>query len=342
MLMLFPIVALVFGASALASSVLQSAFTSADAGGVSNFGEIVAAAALAVPLFAVPMILKKSLDGLGSIGASINGMGSRLGGSIGKKGQDKANSAYANSRLGQYNAYRKGESDIRRARIQAGTYTGKGGNWNPRNWGSSLNAGLNARTGKFGSRASMLGDSLESKAFEEDVASASVAHATMTRKDLMSMADGTNANATAAQRTAAIRNIMKTGNFNERRQVIASSAGADKQSRAAIKEGYYASGDSKIYGAQLGDSITSTGLTGAQLDAGIQQQVVDGNISAETLVGDDKTTKAILDAAIASGNQDVMNKIADKAVEARTSATTSSHITDAIGQHLTNIEKLRG
>lgn len=73
MLMLFPIIAVVFGASKLASGILQDVFTSSN----NDIGKVAAAALLVLPLFVVPGLLKKAVDGVGKLGATINGLGDK-------------------------------------------------------------------------------------------------------------------------------------------------------------------------------------------------------------------------------------------------------------------------
>ena len=82
MLLLFPIVAMVFGASKLASGILKNVYTT------DTIGQIAAAAILVVPLFVVPGLLKKALDGVGSLGTKMNGWGDKLGSMAGKKGSE--------------------------------------------------------------------------------------------------------------------------------------------------------------------------------------------------------------------------------------------------------------
>lgn len=166
MLLLFPIIAVVFGASSLAASVLSSTFTSPNSN--STLGQIAAAAAMVLPLFLVPSLLKKSLDGVGNIGATLNGWGSKMGGALGAKGSK----AYDNSRLAQYKNYRSSEANKRRALIQSGQYEGSGGLlWN-RKLGNYINRGINARTGNFGSKSAASGVALSKKMEEEEVANA--------------------------------------------------------------------------------------------------------------------------------------------------------------------------
>gem|GEM_PF-1372302 len=88
MLMLFPIIAVVFGTSTLASTILGSVFDTASNSDYPTLGKIIAAVVLVVPLFIVPSLLKKSLDGVGGIGAKLNGIGDKLGGALGKKGSE--------------------------------------------------------------------------------------------------------------------------------------------------------------------------------------------------------------------------------------------------------------
>lgn len=112
MLILFPIVALVFGASSFASSMLAIVYQDTVAG--SKMGAIVAAAVMALPLFIVPGLLKKSLDGIGTIGAKISGFGDKIGGSAGKWGAGK----YGESALGRGQELRK----IAKADFKAGQF----------------------------------------------------------------------------------------------------------------------------------------------------------------------------------------------------------------------------
>jgi len=83
MLMLFPIIGLVYGVSTLASVIITEV---AQAGNnLSWFTQIAAAAVAVLPLFVVPGLLKKALDGVGTIGAKISGLGDKWGGAAGKQ-----------------------------------------------------------------------------------------------------------------------------------------------------------------------------------------------------------------------------------------------------------------
>lgn len=82
LLMVFPIIAVVFGASGLASSIVASS-------GGDTMIKIIAAGIAVIPLFVVPSLLKRSVDAAGSIGAKLNGIGDKAGGYLGKKGSER-------------------------------------------------------------------------------------------------------------------------------------------------------------------------------------------------------------------------------------------------------------
>lgn len=93
MLLLFPIIALVYGASELASQVLAGAFAGTVEGDSSDlFGQIAAAAILTLPLFAVPVLLKKSLDGIPVLGQLASKYSSRANANIGSRAKESYNS----------------------------------------------------------------------------------------------------------------------------------------------------------------------------------------------------------------------------------------------------------
>jgi len=133
MLMLYPIVSLVFGASIFASNILFSVFKNND----EWMGKIISAAVLVLPLFVVPGLLKKSLDSVGTIGTKINGLGDKLGSGLGNKYKGSA-----------FNKYREGIATDKSNRISTGTYRGAGGSLNPNNWRSNMNRRLN-KSGAF-------------------------------------------------------------------------------------------------------------------------------------------------------------------------------------------------
>lgn len=108
MLMLFPIIALVFGASALASNLLGASFTQIDDGSSNVFGQVIASAVLVLPLFVVPVLLKKSLDAVPAIGKMANKWASRGYSGVGGKLREGNRNSY----IGKGNAIRKQQRQV--------------------------------------------------------------------------------------------------------------------------------------------------------------------------------------------------------------------------------------
>lgn len=165
-MMVFPIIGVVFGVSMFASAVITAASNPVGTGVESSFwGQIIGAGIAVLPLFVVPGILKKSLDGVGNIGARINSIGGRLQGAANKKGA----AAYGNSRLAQFKNYRAQNAARRRTLVQSGAYEGKWGKANPRNWANAANKKINQSnlSGRFGDRSVAKGAAIINKEQEE-------------------------------------------------------------------------------------------------------------------------------------------------------------------------------
>lgn len=164
LLMVFPIIGVVFGASTLASDIMQQIYSKES--GENLIGKIVAAGIMVIPLIVVPGLLKKSLDSLGSIGGKLSGLGGKLSG--------KAQAGVKNSKFA---GYQKGLADKRKALIGAGAF--KGSNRNPANWlrnaRSGINRGLNNNdafntvTGGFGQQQAASGVSMAEKQEAEEI-----------------------------------------------------------------------------------------------------------------------------------------------------------------------------
>ena len=103
MLLLFPIVAFVAGMSKLAANILTPIFTANPDPTISLVGTIAANAVVVLPLFIIPGLLKKALDGVGSLGTKINALGTKAGSALGKKG----GKAYDNTALARGRAIRE-------------------------------------------------------------------------------------------------------------------------------------------------------------------------------------------------------------------------------------------
>jgi hypothetical protein len=104
LLLVFPLIAIVYGASNLASRILSYSFTSSDDSVDTNwFGQIISAALLVLPLLAVPILLKKSLDGIPMLGQMANRWSGKANSRIGASAKD----SYRGSLFGRGRAIRK-------------------------------------------------------------------------------------------------------------------------------------------------------------------------------------------------------------------------------------------
>lgn len=165
LLLVFPIIALVFGASDLASGILLKTYTASYNGkGSDMFGQIIAAGVLVLPLFVVPGLLKKSLDAIPMVGQLANKWSSRANGGLSKQVKE----GYAGSRIGKYQNYRRNKRAQNRGLIEGGQFKGKA--YDPRTWLSKANNTINTKTGKFGTYVAAGGVSLAEKAQAEETA----------------------------------------------------------------------------------------------------------------------------------------------------------------------------
>lgn len=163
LLMVFPVVGMIFGASTLASSIILG-----TADGDDTVTNIIAAGVLALPLFAVPAVLKGALAAAGTIGARLQGMADGQMRQANTKGRTRASERYKNSLPGRFGEHRRQEADKRRNMIQAGVYNDRGrgvmrGVNAVRRARSRGYGALNQRSGKFGSKAAASGIALSDK-----------------------------------------------------------------------------------------------------------------------------------------------------------------------------------
>lgn len=87
LLLVYPIIGVIFGASFLASRIISN--TASGGGDTSEMLQITALGVMAIPLFAVPFALKGALSATGSLGAKLGGGFDRAMGAAGKDSKDK-------------------------------------------------------------------------------------------------------------------------------------------------------------------------------------------------------------------------------------------------------------
>ncbi len=126
LLMVFPIIGLVYGASSLASGIMSSSYSVGD--NESMIGEIITAGIMVIPLIIVPSLLKKSLDSVGNIGAMAGKLNAKMSGGL----KNKLDNSGVSKHLGK-------NSERRQAMTTAGIDPRRGGRANPANWKARVN-----------------------------------------------------------------------------------------------------------------------------------------------------------------------------------------------------------
>ena len=149
-LMVYPMVGLVFGASNLAARILGSGLKESDI-----IMQSIVALLVFAPLLIVPKLVRSAVEIIGIGGAiawankKMNKGRDRLTDKVGKWRENKLTS--------QFGKHRREKAQLRNAQIRGGTYRGKGGIANFRNWRSAANRRLNAKSGDFGQKRKLAG-----------------------------------------------------------------------------------------------------------------------------------------------------------------------------------------
>jgi len=333
MLMLFPIIALVFGMSSLAAEILSknadfgTSFT-ANTEANKMFAQVVAAAVMVLPLFVVPGLLKKALDGVGGIGAKINGIGGKLGGALGAKGKE----SYSQSAIARGRELKKqGKQEFRNRQFNDAMAGGEGAAQRVRRalgrGGRPLSErGVFARN-RATQAAAGASASAENKDYNEAVAAAAAQQRNSTVAEVANMAATGMHNGqviTEHERAAAIDRTMSSGGFSQRRAVLeglaSDKAGTSRDLRSRAITGAYSKGDQNIFGVAFGDQILDEGgtINGAgDLAAAVVQNAADGHVQAEHLVQGSSATEYLVNSTLASADPYARNNLRDAAATLR-------------------------
>ena len=149
-LMVFPMVGIVYGASNLAARVLGASVEDND-----FILKSVITLLIFAPLLVVPKLVRSAVEIIGIGGAiawankKMNKGRDRLTDKVGKWRENKLTS--------QFGKHRREKAQLRNAQIRGGTYRGRGGFVNPRNWRSGANRRFNAMSGDFGQKRKLAG-----------------------------------------------------------------------------------------------------------------------------------------------------------------------------------------
>lgn len=308
LLLLFPIIAVVFGASSLAAGILNDVATR-DANNPDILLQLVAVGVATVPLFTVPSLLKNSLNAVGSLGTKLSGMSTKATGRVGGKVKDT-------SKLGQLQKYRQQQSQIRRAKILGGVDPRRGGRANPLNWGARAQGLFNrsAVSGSFGTQSAAMGAGLVAEEEEKAIknASALLLNKSLTNGELNTLAlGGDTAKKLAADKglqlddathRAVIRRVMSENNFADNEKIVMRSGAlsgavrkeivAGMQSNGLANKADYLGGDmaDRVMQGQIGrdeSGAYNAALAEKHMNDAAVSRISSGKLSAQALVGQD-------------------------------------------------------
>ena len=346
MLLLFPIIALVFGASSLAADILNDTFSgNYDSSTVTTenwFGQIAAAAVMILPLFVVPTLLKKSLDGIPAIGQIANKISSRANSNIGKK----AGESYRGSLAGRGAEYKKRAKESFRQTKYAERVS-KGGASRFFAQGIGLGAANKA------ANESLVKSAVETqqKVMIEEIsaAKAEIDSLNLTGEQKLKLAvegklegvtnEGKKYSLSGDNtRRAAIQDLMATGSVEEIHSIVraTSEKGADGSppslahlaqtvSMAAASSGV-GSKDPALAGAQLG--VIAQGEF--SYTAAVKDAASKGKYTSEAFAGMDNTARAraieVAEAAAKAGDSSIIDALRAAAQGVRASSEISGKI----------------
>lgn len=299
LLLLYPIVALVHGVSLFASKILAGVMNTGSLS-TRTLGQIAAASVVVLPLFLIPSLLKKSMDGIGNIGATLNNLGSKAGKAAGKRAVSDKNI------LGQSLARKDAMANIRRQQKQGGTYE-KGLNrkaYDPRGWRTRASRGFNAlgASGAVGDQRAAAGYAATVALQDEENTRAETRLKSMglsqdetrrlARGDEFTSASGVSLSGKRdrGMRDAATKQMVASNDVQGMKQLWDQSTaadGIDDRQRRVFGDSLQASSSRPTYYGQGAIAGMRTG-THSSTDDTIIDSVISGAYSAEKLAAADK------------------------------------------------------
>jgi len=329
LLMVYPIVALLYGGGALASRIISGVANSSGTPGDMKFWlSITAIAVAALPLIMTPSLLKGALNGVGSLGTKLSGIANRANGNIRKSAN--TSSRYGEAKQGLKNRFALSRANRRvNSKLQQSIDQSK------------LGRALGVDKGS--SRAL----SIVNDEFEKQVKDASTTQSTLSLSQLKAIATtGSHGGkkVSEAAHAAAVDKVMSAGGFNDRRAVLESMA-SNKSStsvelRSRAVSAAYAKGDANIYGTSFGDKIVQRDgsiNSASDLAAQTTANAAAGSVSAEHLVQGESSARYIVDSVLASGDNAAHINVAAAASTAKQTASTIPKVTSAIDTEFTRL-----
>lgn len=289
LLLLFPIIGVVFGASKLAATILLNVGAARSASGEADvMTQVLAVGVMTVPFFVVPGLLKGALNAAGSVGAKLSGIADKAG-----KAATSAGEKNLKSRSQIYQTYQAGTKyrDQKRAAKLA----------KRRGTGLSSVVGRVSGGKGFNEKALNSASDLETAEFEEDVKSITNGYAPEDHKDIINTAtSGKDKNGRAvseAHRVAAIRYAAEQGGFGDVASIDTVGSGSQRilaaHQSALLKKGFKELGGSEVI-ADAGNGQ----MNKERLQQRVAENVNRGQLSEEQLVASDNATAFVADSAL--------------------------------------------
>lgn len=285
LLLLFPIVGVVFGASALAAKIVATAAGAAN----DTLMQLTALAISALPFFVVPGLLKGALNAAGAFGAKMQGWANGASKRMSSGASKKASERWGNTGIARGLAAGKAA----RASARTARYARRINDGGPGSWGARAGAFMGGGAGgvdKLNQSAQAQAD----KDFEEDVKAVTSSFDPSKHDEIINMAKTGQGAKSDAERVAAIRYAAQKGGAGDVGAI--NSKGQSGRVRNAHVDAIKEKKLNNVIGNKALSEIAGKGMDGAEFDDKVVKAANDGIISGGTLVQSDSTPKLIADA----------------------------------------------
>jgi hypothetical protein len=333
MLLIYPLIALLFGASKLAAGIIVS---STEA---TSFQQLFGLAAMFLPLFLAPVLLKNSLNAIPAIGSFATKLQNRANGLVSKGGKELYNSTAIARGLASRKQARANYHDQRYAEgLEKGGLTGVMARGIPGINKIRALPGVRriTKAGQYADEAlSRSAAATVQKAKDEEVAAAKVAMQNANngqglsgrqRQDLamygkVTTADGRTFSGGVSQK-AAIQEQLRTGSYDEVAEIVNNSGGSLAEFSQTIGQGLVANGQGAKDPAWTGkniDDITQGKIKSAADATALSLSAIDqAKFTPEAFAAMHNTARQrVIDAAKASSNPKHLQALKDAAAAIR-------------------------
>lgn len=338
LLLLFPIVGVVFGASALAAKIIATAAGAAK----DPLMQLTALAISALPFFVVPGLLKGALNAAGAFGTKMQGWANGASKRMSSGASKKASERWGNTGIA------RGLAAGKAARTSARTarYARRINNGGPGSWGARAGAFMGGGAGgvdKLNQSAQAQAD----KDFEEDVKAVTSSFDPGKHDEIINMAKTGQGAKSDAERVAAIRYAAQKGGAGDVGAI--NSKGTSARVRSAHVDAVKEKKLNNVIGNKQLTDIAKNGMNAAEFDDKVVDAANQGIISGATLAQSDSTPGLIAGAvkrnkaaALQGGSAkrltaDGLQNLQDASDDAHTSPGTRTSMTKQMDADLNEI-----